>query len=352
MRYINQFFSTPIGEAWENTKLLSEYEGCIDALPVDEEERHKIREFVRFQLVGERSRNSVLEDWRHLTNFESRASAFERGAERALDALAERVAPAAESAGVQFDAVITTTATGNIMPGLSYRMAQRLGSQVRPDTLMWDLGNVGCTGSLKALNLARNLDPGLRNLLVVAVECPTTLVNVTATALDTWQGNCTFGDGAVAMWVSTDPEQGDTALELEQISYRQRSDVGLPLIRWAYTDYYTFALHDEKTFDRDVREHVVGALQETEAGWKEEPRWAIHPAGIALLVRISRKLGIPGEAIQPSVAHYREFSNQSSVSILQILDKVAADAPTGAAVNMLTMGAGFNVIYGRARKLR
>ena len=31
MRYINQFFSTPIGEAWENTRLLAEYEGCIDA---------------------------------------------------------------------------------------------------------------------------------------------------------------------------------------------------------------------------------------------------------------------------------------------------------------------------------
>ncbi len=352
MRYINQIFTTSFGEEWSNERLLPAYESCIEALPLADEERTRIRDFVRFQLVGERSRRTILNQFHELGDFRTRAEAFERGAELALDQLAEQIAPAAETARVRFDAVVTTTATGNLMPGLSYRIARRLGGLVAPDTLMWDLGNVGCTGSLKALNLVRSLQPELKNILVVAVECPTTLIQTGATALDTWQGNCTFGDGALALWISDDPTQGETALAMEQFAYRQRSDTGLPLIRWSYRDYYTFALHDEKTFDRDVREYVIGALAETEAGWKEEPRWAIHPAGIALLVRISRKLGIPGEAIQPSVRHYRKWSNQSSVSILHILRDVAADTPDGSAVNLLTMGAGFNVIYGRVRKQR
>jgi predicted naringenin-chalcone synthase len=258
----------------------------------------------------------------------------------------------AETAGITFDAVLTTTATGNMMPGLSYRAAQRLGGRVRPDSLMVDLGNVGCTGSSKLLNLARSLDDSLKNILIVAVEVPSTLVDVSASHFDLWQGNCTFGDGAAALWVSNDPDQGPGALALEDVQYRQRADAGLNLIRWEYRDYYTFALADQTTFDRDVREFVTHALSETEAGWKDEPRWAIHPAGILLLMKISRKLGIPGEAIQPSVRHYREYSNMSSAGVMHILKEQAEETPIGGAINLLTMGAGFNVIYGRVRRVR
>lgn len=352
MRYINQVFTTILGQRWDNERVLPTFEDAIDRLEIADDERAKLREFVRFQLVGERSRYSILEDWRLLDCFTKRADAFQRGAEEALDALAEQIAPAVEKAGVRFDAVITTTATGNLMPGLSYRAAQRLGGLVPPDTMMIDLGNVGCTGSSKVLNLVQSLDPSLKNILVLAVEVPSTLVDTSATDLDLWQGNCTFGDGAAALWISNDPEQGDTALALEDIHYRHRADAGLDLIRWSYRSYYSFALADQKTFEKDVRNYVVDALSETEAGWKEEPRWAIHPAGILLLMKISRKLGIPGESIKPSANHYRSFSNMSSAGILHILKDVAADTPEGAAINLLTMGAGFNVIYGRVRKVR
>jgi alkylresorcinol/alkylpyrone synthase len=352
MRYINDIFTADLGDYWDNAALLQVYEGCVERLPLPDDERAKLRDFVRFQLVGERARRTVVPDWGKLSSFAGRAAAFEEGADQAVDRLAEQIAPAAEAAGVTFDAVLATTATGNLMPGISYRIAHRLGGLVRPDTLMVDLANVGCTGGLKALNLARSFDDSIRNTLIVAVEVPTTLVDTTGTAFDLWQGNCTFGDGAAALWVSSDPEQGSTALALEEINYRQRADTGLGLIRWGYRDYYSFALADQKTFDQDVRQFVVDALSEAEAGWKEEPRWAIHPAGILLLMKISRRLGIPGEAIQPSVEHYREYSNMSSASVLQILKRVAAGTPEGSAINLLSMGAGFNVIYGRTRRVR
>jgi len=351
MRYIHQIFAPVIGQRWENRELLPDFQERIARLEMDEDARGRLWDFVRFQLVGERARRSTSE-WTELRTFGDHARAFEAGVELAADALAEQIAPAAEAAGVCFDAVLATTATGNLMPGISYRLAQRLGGLVRPDSLLLDLANVGCTGSSKALNLARSLDGSFRNILVAAIEIPSSLAEFESPDLDAWQGNCTFGDGAAALWLSSDPEQGPGALALEEISYRQRSDAGLDLIRWGYHSYYRFALRDEKTFDQDVRQYVVDALSETEAGWKEEPRWAIHPAGIVLLVRLSRKLGIPQAAIQPSAAHYREFSNQSSVSLVQILNTVAEETPAGSAVNLLTMGAGFNVIYGRVRKTR
>jgi predicted naringenin-chalcone synthase len=352
MRYINELFTAAVGEAWTNARLLAVYEAAVERLALEGEAQTALRDFVRFQLVGERSRRTVLPDWTQLSDFQSRAGAFETGADMALSRLAEQIRPAVEAAGLTFDAVVTTTSTGNLMPGLSYRVAQRLGGLVRPDSLTIDLGNVGCTGSSKALNIARSLDASYKNILLVALELPTTLVDVRGTDFDLWQGNCTFGDGAAALWISDDVEQGSGALALEEMQYRQFSETGLGLIRWKYRDYYSFELKDHKTFEADVKQFVAGALREAEGGWKEEPRWAIHPAGIALLMRLSRELKMPKDAIQPSVAHYREHSNMSSVSVLFVLKELAAGTPVGAAINLLTMGAGFNVVYGRVRRVR
>jgi predicted naringenin-chalcone synthase len=69
-------------------------------------------------------------------------------------------------------------------------------------------------------------------------------------------------------------------------------------------------------------------------------------------MRLSRRLGMPAEAIEPSVAHYREHSNMSSVSVLYVLDELRSRAPVGSAVHILTMGAGFDVIYGCVRRVR
>jgi len=349
MRNINAIYTTDLGKEWTNEALLPQYEACVDRLPLGEAERTKLRDFVRFQLNGERARRTVVPDWTSLGSFRSRAEIFEVGAEQCLDSLTEQIAPVAESAGITFDAVITTTATGNLMPGLSYRTARRMGGLVPHDSTLIDLANVGCTGSIKALNLARSLDPAFRNVLIVSVEAPSTLLDITGTTLDLWQGNCTFGDGAAALWVSTEPREG--ALAVEEIRYRQRADTGLDLIRWSYGDYYNFALADHKTFDQDVREIVSETLAEAEAGWKEEPLWAIHPAGIILLMKIARKLGIPTQAIHPSTNHYRRYSNMSSASILYILKELAESAAPGAAINLVTMGAGFNVLYGRVRRV-
>jgi alkylresorcinol/alkylpyrone synthase len=352
MRYINELYTAAVGQPWANERLLVAYEQAVERLPLKDDQRLALRDFVRFQLVGERSRRTVVPEWEHLGDFRSRAGAFEAGANHGLAQLAEQIAPAATSAGISFDAVLTTTSTGNLMPGLSYRLAERLGSLVRPDSMLLDLGNVGCTGSSKLLNVASSLDGRFRNILAVSLELPTTLVDLTADDFDVWQGNCTFGDGAAALWISDNVEQGSMALALEEIRYQQFSQRGLPLIRWGYRDYYGFRLADHKTFENDVKGMVGGALREAEAGWKEEPRWAIHPAGITLLMRLSRELGIPKEAIKASASHYRENSNMSSASVLFVMKQLAESTPVGSAINLLTMGAGFNVVYGRVRRVR
>jgi predicted naringenin-chalcone synthase len=373
MRFINALFTAQIGAPLTNAQLLPGYEEAVGRLGLDDAAERSLREFIRFQLGGERSRHTVVPDWHSIRDFRARAGAFEKGAEEALDKLAPQIAAAAGPACITFDAVLTTTATGNLMPGLSYRLARRLGALVRPESMMLDLGNVGCTGSSKLLKLASSLEPDIRNILVLAVELPTTLIDMTAASFDLWQGNCTFGDGAAALWISSTVEQGPLALAVERLDSRHFADRGLGLIRWGYRDYYVFTLSDYEAFDSEVRGFVTEALVTRPVGQasslptngppearqagslpheKDEPRWAIHPAGIALLMRLSRKLGIPMDAIRPSMDHYRAHSNMSSVSILHLLGEIAGQTPVGSAINLLTMGAGFEVLHGRVRRLR
>ncbi|RKZ78989.1 MAG: hypothetical protein DRR19_25605 [Candidatus Parabeggiatoa sp. nov. 1] len=350
MRFINAIFTTATpGEVWSNKDIFPHYERAINALPLADEEHDKLMKAVRYFLMGERTRRGI-PNWLDLQHFKERAMAFETSAEAILDTLAEQITQATEGSGIVFDAILTTTSTGNLMPGLSYRLAHRLKQVVRPDSMMIDLGNVGCTGGIKALNLANQLDSAFENILVVSLELPSTVINWNGTSVDVWQGQCTFGDGAAALWVSKRPELGEMALKLEQIKYVQQAATGLNLIRWGYSDYYTFRLANEKTFNRDIQAFVAEALWNTESIWRQTTHWAIHPAGITLLLRLSRKLGLPREALSYSVAHYEKFSNMSSASILHILKDIAVDVPVGTAINLVTMGAGLNVIYGCVKK--
>ena len=72
----------------------------------------------------------------------------------------------------------------------------------------------------------------------------------------------------------------------------------------------------------------------------------------AIVSFLARPLGLSLQALRPSTDHYRAHSNMSSAGILHILNDVATTTPIGAGINLLTMGAGFTVIYGRVRRVR
>ncbi|MDJ0708374.1 MAG: 3-oxoacyl-[acyl-carrier-protein] synthase III C-terminal domain-containing protein [Leptolyngbyaceae cyanobacterium MO_188.B28] len=351
VRYINDIFTASLGEEWSNEDLLPHYQTALEALPLAPKHLEKLMDATKFFLMGKRKRNTS-PNWINLSSFDERASAFERSAEQVLERFAEQIHAVADKhhKNVVFDAIITTTSTGNLMPGLSYRLAAKLNQRVRADTLLFDLGNVGCTGSLKALKLANGLDSTFEHILVISVEAPTTLINLKAKTVDIWQGNCTFGDGAAAMWLSSEASAERSRLQIDKIAYRQYAEEGLNLIRWGYSNYYTFSLENEETFNQSVQKHVLDALSATQSEWCDSDYWAIHPAGITLLLRLSRKLGISRSALKPTTNHFETFSNMSSASIIHILKQLSEDIPSGERCNLLTMGAGFNVIYGRVIK--
>lgn len=351
MRYINSIFTATPKHIWSNRELLAPFQQAVEKLAMDAAEKETLLGAVSYFLLGDRSRYTI-PDWLDFTSFAQRANAFEVVAEQLLDELATQILAKIDGSNVVFDALITNTSTGNLMPGLSYRIAVKLGKAIRRDSMMLDLGNVGCTGGIKAVNLANHLDDTIRHILVVSVEIPSTLINLQAKQEDVWRGNCTFGDGCAALWVSSDPAHGDTALAIEQIHFVQQAAEGKDLIHWKYDNYYTFSGADEKHFNREVRNYITAALADTESSWQGNQHWAIHPAGIAVLMRMARKLGLSRESMRPTVDHYQQYSNMSSAGIMHIIQTLHSQIQIDETINLITMGAGFNVIYGCLKKLR
>jgi alkylresorcinol/alkylpyrone synthase len=258
-----------------------------------------------------------------------------------INAIAEQIEAAPPSK--PFDAVFGVSSEGLLLPGIAERAARRLGNLVGRTATQMDLGNGGCTASVRAVQLANNLGPEVRNVLILAMEPTSTLIDPKSTSRSNWQGICTFGDGAAGVWISDEPGEG--ALALGKLS-SWRGDA-TDLIRWDWgTDYYRFGIADLEEFEGEVRHEVLQAMTELQVEKVPEASWAIHPAGIMLLLSLAKKLGLARSTLEPSLNHFRACSNMSSVSILHILKNIIGCARSGQPIRWLSMGAGFHVACG------
>ena len=130
---------------------------------------------------------------------------------------AEAGARALESArldAAQIGAVVVSTCTGYLCPGLSGHVVERLG--LRTDVQAYDLVGQGCAAALPNLQLGRSLiaSGAAEHVLSICVE-----VSSAAMYLDNDPGvlisACLFGDGAGAAVLSRDPAGGAAAHRVE-----------------------------------------------------------------------------------------------------------------------------------------
>jgi predicted naringenin-chalcone synthase len=314
----------------------------FEVLEADDNEKRALFDFIRLLLIGNRVRYTQnAENFLWLNAFSEHALWFVRAVTESINAMAEQIEAAPP--GKPFDAVFGVSSEGLLLPGIAERAAQRLGSLVGRTATQIDLGNGGCTASVRAIQLANNLGPEMRNVLILAMEPTSTLIDPKSTSRSNWQGICTFGDGAAGVWISDEPGEG--ALALEKLS-SWRGDA-TDLIRWDWgTDYYRFGIADLDQFEAQVRHEVLQAMSELQVEKVPEASWAIHPAGIMLLLSLAKKLGLARSQLEPSLNHFRACSNMSSVSILHILKNIIGCASLGQPIRWLSMGAGFHVACG------
>jgi polyketide synthase Type III len=262
-------------------------------------------------------------------------------------ALAHRAGLAAiEASGVdlaQVDALVVSSCTGYLCPGLSGHVMEALG--LRADVQAFDLVGQGCAAALPNLRLASALlaSGQCDHVLSVCVE-----VCSAAMYLDDDPGvlisACLFGDGAGAMILSRHPQphrrriewlhaesmiepQLRNLLKFEQRDGMLRNILTREVPRCA-------ALHAQQVLEK--------ALRRTDARRDEISAWIMHPGGRDVLIALEQQLGLGPEDLRHSATVLRDYGNLSSASVYFVMEEaLRSDAPDGAWW-LSSFGAGFS----------
>jgi polyketide synthase Type III len=242
----------------------------------------------------------------------------------------------------QIDAVVISTCTGYLCPGLTSHVIERLG--LRSDVQAFDLVGQGCAAALPNWRLAAALlaCPGPEHVLSICVE-----VSSAAMYLDNDPGvlisACLFGDGAGAAVMSrqADPEQrriewkafgtrtntGERdALKFETQQGMLRNILTRPVPRLAAE--HALDVLDTVLFQNHLRKADIGA-------------WIMHAGGRDVLAALQHTIGLSASDLRYSAAMLREYGNMSSAFVYFVLQAALADDAPAGWWWMSAFGAGF-----------
>ena len=241
------------------------------------------------------------------------------------------------------DAVLVSTCTGYLCPGLTSYVSEALG--LRADAHLLDLVGQGCGAALPNLRAAEALVQSRRaqNVLSICVEVCSAAFYIDDD-LGVLISACLFGDGAAAAVLSarprdgrrrvewkacaslTNPSQRD-ALRFEQRGGMLRNILTLPVPQLA-------ARHARTVLDQVLEREGLdrGRIN----------GWVVHAGGRKVLAELQHAVGLRGEDVSHSADVLRQYGNLSSPFVLFVL-KAALDAgAAGGTWWMTSFGAGFS----------
>jgi 3,5-dihydroxyphenylacetyl-CoA synthase len=240
------------------------------------------------------------------------------------------------------DAVIVTTCTGYLCPGLSGYVIERLG--LRQDVLGFDLVGQGCAGALPNWQLASAMLHGSQceHVLSVCVEiCSASMY------LDDDPGvlisACLFGDGAGAAILSR-----NRAADQRRVEWRETGSFIDTLKRDALRfEHRGGMLRNILTravpalAAQQAEQVLAKTLERAELKRDQINGWIFHAGGRDVLIALEERLGLPPEALRHSRDALRRYGNLSSAFVYFVLDAALADGAPGGWWWMSAFGAGF-----------
>lgn len=265
---------------------------------------------------------------------------------KAAPALAIQAARRAlHDAGVQaddVDAILVSTCTGYLCPGLTSYVGEALG--LRTDVLALDLVGQGCGAALPNLRTADALvASGRRHVLSVCVE-----VCSAALYIDDDPGvlvsACIFGDGAGAAVLSAAPPEGS-----RPVRWRESASVHAPADRDALRMESCGGLLRNvlsKQVPAIAGRHAAGVLRSTlEAHGLDRAdirAWIWHAGGRTVLDRLRDSAALEEAAMQRSRAVLGRFGNLSSAFVFFVLEAALRERAPAGWWWMSSFGAGFS----------
>lgn len=241
------------------------------------------------------------------------------------------------------DAVVVSSCTGYLCPGLSGYVVEGLG--LREDVQAFDLVGHGCGAALPNMRLANALLAGgqCRHVLSVCVE-----VCSAAMYLDEDPGvlisACLFGDGAGAMVLSREPRAGLRGIEWlhaeSQLVPEQRDRLQFESCRGMLRNVLTREV--PRLAAQYARQVLEKSLAGTDTRREDIRAWIMHPGGRDVLAALGRHMSLDPEDLRYSAAVLREFGNLSSASVYFVLKQALRDHAPGGHWWLSSFGAGFS----------
>jgi alkylresorcinol/alkylpyrone synthase len=241
------------------------------------------------------------------------------------------------------DAVIVTTCTGYLCPGLSGYMIEALG--LRRDIQGFDLVGQGCAGALPNWQAAKALLNGgdCEHVLSVCVEvCSASMY------LDDDPGvlisACLFGDGAGAAILSRRAPDGRRRIEWREtaslidpdqrgaLRFEHRSGMLRNILTRAVP--HLAAQYAEQVF--------LMTLKRADLSRQQITGWIFHAGGRDVLTALAERLQLSPDALKYSRDALRQYGNLSSAFVYFVLDAALAEGAPGGWWWMCAFGAGFS----------
>jgi alkylresorcinol/alkylpyrone synthase len=244
---------------------------------------------------------------------------------------------------LEMDAVVVSTCTGYLCPGLSGYVVERLG--LRADVQALDLVGQGCAAALPNLRLGHSLlaSGACRHVLSICVE-----VSSAAMYLDNDPGvlisACLFGDGAGAAVLS-----GQAQPSVRRIEWVDSTS----LVEPDYRKALMFEQRDGMLRNILSREVPVLAAQYAQRVLNKVlehhgltsgdiQAWIMHAGGRDVLLALEKQLSLGPTDLRYSAAMLREYGNLSSAFVYFVLQAALADDVPGGWWWLSSFGAGFS----------
>lgn len=241
------------------------------------------------------------------------------------------------------DAVIVTTCTGYLCPGLSGYVIEGVG--LRGNVMGFDLVGQGCGGALPNWQLANALlaSGQCEHVLSICVE-----VSSAAMYLDDDPGvlisACLFGDGAGAAVLSRHAPVGR-----RRVQWRESISLTNPIEREALRFQHRGGLL-RNVLTRQVpglaAQHVESvlhdALERTGVKRDDISAWIFHAGGRDVLLALADRFSLGADELKYSRETLRRFGNLSSAFVYFVLDAALADGARGGWWWLSSFGAGFS----------
>jgi alkylresorcinol/alkylpyrone synthase len=243
----------------------------------------------------------------------------------------------------EIDALIISTCTGYLCPGLTSYVTERLG--LRSDVLALDLVGQGCGAAVPNLRTAEALLASERchTVLSVCVE-----VSSAAFYLDEDPGvlvsACLFGDGAGAVVLSNRPLEEGRRVEW-RVSASHHNPAARESLRFEQRGgMLRNVLRKEVPLlaAQSVEALLTATLAHAAIRPSEIVGWILHAGGRDVLLALQAQLGLSEADVKWSAAILREYGNISSPSVLFTLEKALAEQARGGYWWLSSFGAGFS----------